>query len=149
MHHMQKTREEQIASFNAAPFAVLNGLVITRVGDDLSVTVMMEIPDKLNAHGTVHGGAIFSVADHAFGIASNLDGRPKVGVTSQITYLSAATATGGPLVATATKAGETGMTVAYQVRVTQDGRQVALFYGNAFLLRQGYYSVERNIPDQS
>jgi len=130
-------REDQIASFNAAPFAVLNRLVITEVRDDLSVVVMMEIPDKLNAQGNVHGGAIFSVADHAFGIASNLDGRPKVGVTSQITYLAPATATGGPLVATATSAGEAGTTVAFQVTVTQDGRQVALFYGNAFLLRPG------------
>jgi len=115
---------------------VLNGLVITEVRDDLSVVVVMEVPDKLNAHGTVHGGAIFSVADHAFGIASNLDGRQKVGVTSQITYLSAATAIGGPLVATATKAGEAGTTMAYQVTVTQNGRQVARFYGNAYLLNQ-------------
>ena len=134
---MEKTRKEQIAAFNAAPFAVLNGLVVTRVGEDLSVVVIMEIPDKLNAHGTVHGGAIFSVADHAFGIASNLDGKPKVGITSQITYLAPATATGGPLVATATKAGEAGTSTAYQVTVTQDGRQIALFYGNTYLIRQG------------
>jgi acyl-CoA thioesterase len=130
-------REELIAFFNAAPFAVLNGIVITEVREDLSAVVTMKIDDKLNAHGSVHGGAIFSVADHAFGVASNLDGRPKVGVTSQITYLSPATATDGPLVATATRVGEAGTTVAYQVTVSQKGRQIALFYGNAFLLKQG------------
>jgi acyl-CoA thioesterase len=126
--------DEQIARFNAAPFAVRNGLIITGISADGAVMVTMEVEGTQNAHGTVHGGAIFSVADHAFGIASNLDGRPKVGVTSQITYLAPATATGGPLIATTTLAGETMTTVAYQVIVSQNGRCIALFYGNAYLL---------------
>jgi len=125
---------EQITRFNAAPFAVKNGLVITGISAEGAVMVTMEVGGTENAHGTVHGGAIFSVADHAFGIASNLDDRPKVGVTSQITYLAPATATGGLLVATTTLAGETMTTVTYQVIVTQKDRRIALFYGNAYLL---------------
>lgn len=133
----KRETDDLIGFFNAAPFALLNGIVVVEVQEDQRVVVTMPIDDKLNAHGSVHGGAIFSLADHAFGIASNLDGRQKVGVTSQITYLSPATADGGPLVATAGKAGEAGATCAYQVTVTQNGRLVALFNGNAFLLRQG------------
>lgn len=126
--------DEQIARFNAAPFALRNGLVISGINPEGAVRVTMEVDNTMNAHGTVHGGAIFSVADHAFGIASNLDGRLKVGITSQITFLAPATSTGGPLVATTTLAGETSATVSYQVIVTQQGQRIALFYGNAYLL---------------
>ena len=139
---MEKTRREpavdrmneQIARFNAAPFAVRNGLIISGINAEGDVTVTMEVGGTENAHGVVHGGAIFAVADHAFGSAATLDDRPKVGGTSQITYLAPATANGGPLVATATQDGEAATTVAYQVIVTQKDRRIALFYGNAYLL---------------
>src|SRR5665811_450798 len=45
-----------------------------------------------NSHGTVHGGAIFTLADTAFALASNSHGIPAAAINSHISYVKAATA---------------------------------------------------------
>jgi len=50
----------------------------------------MEISDEhVNFLGTVHGGAIFSVADVAFSAAANSEGKRSVAIHIAIDYLSA------------------------------------------------------------
>ena len=44
-----------------------------------------------NSHGTVHGGAIFTLADTAFALASNSHGIPAAAINAHISYVKAAT----------------------------------------------------------
>src|SRR5512136_765687 len=44
-----------------------------------------------NSHGTVQGGAIFTLADTAFAIASNTHGIPAAAINAHISYVKAAT----------------------------------------------------------
>ena len=68
-----------------------------------SQKVICELPISerlLNAHGAVMGGAIFTLADFAFAVASNLSGVPSVAIESNIRFYSATKGT--KLIATCT-----------------------------------------------
>ena len=58
----------------------------------------LETPQK-NGLGVAHGGAVFGLADVAFGGASNANGEVALGVVSSINYMSAGKI--GPLTAEA------------------------------------------------
>ena len=65
--------------------------------------VICELPISeglLNAHGAVMGGAIFTLADFAFAVASNLSGVPSVAIESNIRFYAASRGT--KLIATCT-----------------------------------------------
>ena len=47
-------------------------------------------PRHMNCLGVPMGGAIFTLADYAYAIASNFDQRPAISTSGQITYLSQA-----------------------------------------------------------
>lgn len=72
-----------------------------------------------NFVGTVHGGALFSLADAALGVASNSWGRVCMALTVEVQYLSAPQA-GGVLVARAHERSRTHRTAAYAIDVTSD-----------------------------
>ena len=79
----------------AEPFSQYNHMKVTAV-DDGTATVELELhPDSLNCWGTPHGGALFTMADVAAGMAL-LTRRQEVTftVSSSIEYLSAAAGTG-------------------------------------------------------
>jgi acyl-CoA thioesterase len=120
---------EVAASFDDCSFARALGLRVTRVGDG-TVTVEMDPNRALNRSGAVHGGAIFALADHAFGCAANLLGR-EVALAAEISYLSPAD---GPLTATARRVSATPHVSLYRVEVRQGDRLVALFSGHGFRL---------------
>ena len=82
------------------------------------------------AGGAVHGGAIFALADHAFGCAANL-ARQEVALAAEISYLSPAN---GPLTATARRVSGTPSVSLYRVEVRQGDRLIALFSGHGFRL---------------
>jgi len=94
--------------------------------------VRMRIAGRhVNSHGTVHGGAIFTLADTAFALASNSHGTPAAAINAHISYVKAATA--GTLYA---EAGETSLNpkiATYTVTVTDDnGEIIALFQGMVY-----------------
>jgi acyl-CoA thioesterase len=117
----------QIEEFDKSSFAVLLGMKIAEARDGYA-RVSMSCTDKMNAHGAAHGGAIFSLADHAFGIASNCDGIDRVAVSVHIQYLVPAK---GDLVAVANKIAENGKYSTYRVIVYEGDRTVAAFDGVA------------------
>lgn len=94
------------------------------------VRVAMPIAGKENAHGTTHGGAIFAVADHAFGIAANLDGIDQIAISAYIQYFSVPAA--GMLEAMAYRVSETERTSVYAVDVYSGDRRIASFEGVGF-----------------
>lgn len=94
------------------------------------VRVAMPTAGKENAHGTTHGGAIFAVADHAFGIAANLNGVDQIAISAYIQYLSVPAE--GTLEAVAWKVSETEKTSLYTVEVFSGERRIATFEGVGF-----------------
>jgi acyl-CoA thioesterase len=120
----------QIEEFDKSSFAVLLGMKIAEARDGYA-RVSMPCADKMNAHGAAHGGAIFSLADHAFGIASNCDGTDRVAVSVHIQYLVPAK---GDLVAVANKIAENGKYSMYRVIVYDRDRTVAAFDGVAIMV---------------
>lgn len=101
-----------------------------------SCCVTMEIrEDMLNGFSTCHGGLIFSLADSAFGFASNSHNFMSVAAGCQIDYLRPAHA-GDILCASAVERVAGSRLGLYDVTVTnQRGEIVALFRGRSCRIR--------------
>ena len=86
-----------------------------------------------NFVGSIHGGALFSLADAALGVACNSWGRLCVALTIEAQYLSPPTA-GQGLVASAVERSRTRRTAAYAIDVVSetDGTLRAAFSAVAF-----------------
>lgn len=126
--------QERIDAINTCEFALLNGMEILEMDSSVPMArVAMSRDGKLNGFGTVHGGAIFSLADQAFGVAANLEGISQVAVSAYIKYIAPAT---GRLEAEAKKVGENDNISMYQVHVYEGTRLVALFQGTGYKLGQ-------------
>ena len=69
------------------------GARIEEVRRDYCRCSMEILPVHRNAMGSVMGGAIFTLADFTFAVASNVDRPPTVSVSGQITYLGVARGT--------------------------------------------------------
>lgn len=95
-------------------------------------TVRMEILERhKNSHGTVHGGAIFTLADTAFALASNSHGVPAAAINAHISYVTAAS--GGTLYASAEEFSLNPKIATYTVTVTDGaGTRIALFEGMVY-----------------
>jgi acyl-CoA thioesterase len=120
--------EEQIRTFNASEFARLLGMEITEASEGYS-RVTMDCAGKMNPGGVAHGGAIFSLADQAFGIAANCCGIHRVAVSVSINYIAPAK---GKLVAVARRVADNGSCDTYRIMVHEGDRPVAEFTGVAF-----------------
>jgi acyl-CoA thioesterase len=127
-HPEELTPDECIRVFNGSEFAQLLGMVITEAKDGYA-RVTMDCAGKMNPSGVAHGGAIFAIADHAFGIASNCCGVHRVAVSASMLYLVPAT---GSLVAVAERVDDNGLTATFRVMVYDGERPVAEFSGVAF-----------------
>lgn len=89
----------------------------------------MTIEEKhLNVANVVQGGAIFTLADLAFAVASNSHGQLALAINVNISFISGRSQ--GVLWATATEASQPKRLGAYDVLVTDDaGELVARFNG--------------------
>lgn len=119
---------EQIRFFNNGDFARLLGMEVLEASDGYS-RVAMDCSGKLNHNGVAHGGAIFALADQAFGIAANCCGVSRVAVSVTIHYIAPAR---GRLVAVARRVEDNGTTDTYRIMVHEGERPVAEFTGTAF-----------------
>jgi len=95
----------------------------------------LEIGDEhLNSLGTVHGGAIFSLADLAFAVACNSHGTVAMAINVSISYVKALTK--GTLIAEARENSLNPRLGNYTIRITdEEGDLVALFQGLAYRKR--------------
>jgi acyl-CoA thioesterase len=124
--------KQRLASMSSAPFALCCDIETISVGGGEAV-VRMPVDGKLNALGTVHGGAIFSLADQAFALAANASGDPQVALSASINYLKPAR---GTLIAHARLVGENKSTSVYEVLVHDGDCLVAVFQGTGYKLRK-------------
>lgn len=95
----------------------------------------MDIEDKLlNAMDSVHGGAIFTLADFTFAVAANFGGNSTVTQSASISYIRAGK--GKILYAEAKKVNETKSTCVYKIEVTdENGVIIAFATGNGHIKR--------------
>jgi acyl-CoA thioesterase len=119
---------EQIRVFNSSEFARLLQMEILEASDGYA-KVVMDCAGKMNPGGVAHGGAIFSLADQAFGIAANCCGTHRVAVSVSIQYIAPAK---GKLIAVARRVSDNGSCDTYCVMVHEGERPVAEFTGVAF-----------------
>ena len=119
---------EQIRVFNASEFARLLQMEITEASEGYA-RVTMDCAGKMNPGGVAHGGAIFSLADQAFGIAANCCGTHRVAVSVTIHYIAPAK---GKLVAIARRVADNGTCDTYRIMLHEGDRPVAEFTGIAF-----------------
>lgn len=115
------------------PFAQTMGIRLDEVAPGYARTSMRAGPELANFHGTLHGGAIFALADAAFAAASNSHGVPAVALAMEIQYLAAGRP-GTLLVAEATEEDCRRRTALYRiaVREAEGGRLLALLHGRVF-----------------
>lgn len=69
------------------PFARRLGMRLVELDEGYSKVVMEPSWENRNFFGTVHGGAIFSLIDQAFGAAANSHGTVAVAISVTVDYL--------------------------------------------------------------
>jgi len=109
------------------------GLECVGAGPGRAAVSLVIRDDHLNFNGTCHGGAIFALADSAFGLASNSQGVIAAAIDAHITY-QVAVRPGDTLTATAVEASRSRKLGVYRVDVTrQDGALVSSFTGTVYV----------------
>ena len=121
---------EHLQQMMDIPFVQKLGIRTVSISEG-EVRVAMDAGDKLNAVGGAHGGAVFTLADQAFALASNLEAWPQVALVASINYLRPGK---GMLEAVARKTSETNRTSLYEVKVFDDGELIAVFQGTGYKL---------------
>ena len=111
------------------PYARLLGIELIEVNKGYSRLRMPVKNCMSNFLGITHGGAIFSLADHAFAAASNSHGTLAVALNMNITYISAPPEE-AVLIAEAKEVSLTQRTASYRIDVsTEDDRLIASCQG--------------------
>jgi acyl-CoA thioesterase len=119
------------AFFTNDAWAKESGIELMEVSTGRSKVRMRIEKRHVNGHGSVHGGAIFTLADTAFALASNSHGIPAAAINAHISYVKSATA--GTLYAEATESSLSPKIATYSVTVTNDnGEKIALFEGMVY-----------------
>lgn len=117
--------------FSHDRFATVNGAVIEEIAEGYAKCSMRISDDHKNALGAVMGGAIFTLADFTFAVATNWQEQPVVSLDASITFLGKAK--GSMLIAEAKKIRAGRRTCCYVVEITDElGSQIAHMTSNGF-----------------
>ncbi|MDA8415314.1 MAG: PaaI family thioesterase [Desulfobacteraceae bacterium] len=112
-------------------FARHSGIELLDAGPGWAKASMKIEPFHFNGAGTVHGGAIFTLADFAFAVASNSHGILSMGINTSVSFVKAATQ--GVLYAEARELARNPKLASYSVQITDDSNDVvAIFQGMAY-----------------
>lgn len=121
-------------------FAKHNGIELLEAGAGMATVKMKIEPYHFNAAGTVHGGAIFTLADFAFAVASNSHGRIAMGISTSVNFVKAAIK--GTLFATAVENSINQKLASYTVTVADDdGSTIAIFQGMVYRKKESFLQV--------
>jgi len=118
--------------FEKDRFARFSGIEVVNISPG-SAKTRMKVEDKhLNGIGTVHGGALFTLADFTFALAANSYGRVTVAINANISYLKAVKS--GTLVAEALELSKSNRISNYTINIKEEGDKelVAVFQGMAY-----------------
>ena len=112
-------RKAILRQIAAEPFAKKFALRLIEVQEGYAKVEMVFTPDMENMFGMAHGGALFSLIDEAFEVASNSHGTMAVALNINVNYM-ASPAKGSKLTAEAKEINKTKKTAAYDITVTDD-----------------------------
>ena len=120
--------EATIENVKNDQFAKLLGIEIVEVRIGYALLKLQVEKKHLNGIGMVQGGALFTLADYAFGVAANADGSIVVGINAGISYFE--TPKGKTIYAEAMEENSNKKICGYKVLVKdEDGSLVASFSG--------------------
>jgi acyl-CoA thioesterase len=126
-------RERVAALLTADPYAAGLGVKLVAV-DEATITIAMGVTEQLtNFLGVAHGGAVFSLADCAFSLASNAPGDRAVAIDTHM-VLSAPVMPGDELTAVVEEVHRGRTLATYRVMVRRaDGRVAGHFTGTVLI----------------
>ena len=128
---MTPNEEEIKRFFKRDQFAARSNIELLSAGPGHATARMTLQPHHLNGLGTVHGGAIFTLADFAFAVACNSHGTMAVALDVSIAFMKSATS--GTLLAEAREMSKNFKVGLYSVDIKDDhGDLVAHFQGVAY-----------------
>ncbi len=128
---MDKIRE----FFKKDRFAAHNDITLLEIQPGYAKAELIISDKHLNGVDITHGGAIFTLADLAFAVASNSHGSIAVGVSATISYLKSTNK--GTLTAEAREMALNPKLATYNVEVRDDSNDmVALFQGTVYRKKQ-------------
>jgi len=123
-------------------FAKHVGIELIEVEPGYAKTKMDIAPHHFNGAKTVHGGAIFTLADFAFAVASNSHGNMAMGINTSISFVKAVT--GKTLYAEAREQSLNPKLATYTVHITNDDNEmVAIFQGMVY--RKGQPTIDKGL----
>jgi acyl-CoA thioesterase len=112
-------------------FARTLGIKLLEYGEGYAKTQLHVEGRHLNSVSTVHGGAVFALADAAFSVASNSHGTVAVSIHASISYFKALAE--GTLTATARQVSRNPKLATYLIEVCDsEDTLVALFQGTVY-----------------
>jgi acyl-CoA thioesterase len=118
--------------FESDHFAATSGVRLVELRPGFAKAVLAVEERHWNSIGIVQGGAVFTLADFAFGAASNSGGKVAVAVSTNLSFMKATRC--GTLHAEATEISRSRRVSTCTVRVTNEsGELVALFQGTAYI----------------
>lgn len=121
------------AFFDADRFAVENGCRIIEAAPGYAKIQLEITPHHHNAVGITQGGALYTLADFAFAVASNAANEKVVGTSTYMNYFKATRS--GILTATAKEISRSRKLSTVEVKITDEqGVLIAQFQGNGYVL---------------
>ena len=131
--------------FRRDKYAELSGIELVDVAPGHAIARMPVRKHHLNGLCTVHGGAIFTLADFAFAVACNSHGQVAVAANANVSFLKAV-GEGSVLTADARENAPGTRLAGYTVNITDEKSElVAVFQGLAYRKKETLEEVIKNI----
>ena len=126
--------------FKRDKFAEYCGIELVDVSPGRARAEMEVKEEHLNGVNTVHGGAIFTLADFAFAAAANSYGQVTVAINANITYINALTR--GKITAEAREISRNPKLSTYTIDIlNEEGEVAAVFQGLAYQKKMSLESL--------
>ncbi|OEC84425.1 MULTISPECIES: PaaI family thioesterase [Methanobacterium] len=124
-------QKQEISIIKQDKFAEYAGIELLEVEEGWAKSKMEITENHLNGIGTVHGGAIFTLADFTFAAAANSYKTVTVAINANISFMKAARS--GTLFAEAEEISTNPKLGTYTITVTDDNSKlIAIFQGMAY-----------------
>lgn len=126
--------------FKDDKLAAAMGMKIERVEPGIAVVTMPVADMHMNGMGAVHGGAIFSLADFCFAVASNSHGRAAMAINCSISFFKGVKS--GVLTATAKEQYLGNRIAGYLMEVTDErGALVASMQAQVYRTQESIEAI--------
>ncbi len=117
--------------FQKDKFAQHVGIELLEVEPGRAKTSMLIKEEHLNAIGSVHGGALFTLADYTFAVAANSYGNVTVAINANISFMKSAKT--GMLIAEAKEISLNPKLSTYTIDIYDSNQDlIAIFQGMAY-----------------